>query len=84
MADTNWVHIIAEPGDGTYVRAAPRAPTITSILKTPDGITLTWTNSAKLQQATFVTGPWTTVTNAPNPFAITADGQTRFFRAVLP
>lgn len=51
MADTNWVHIIAEPGAGTYARrAAPRSPMFTSILKTPNGVTLTWTNSANLQQ----------------------------------
>lgn len=85
MADTNWVHIIAEPGAGTYARrAAPRSPMFTSILKTPNGVTLTWTNSAKLQEATVVTGPWTTITNATNPFKIAADAETRFFRAVVP
>ena len=85
VADTNWVHIMAEPGAGTYARRpAPRRPEFTSIEKQDNRIILTWTGQAMLQQAQEVTGPWNTISNASSPYPISTDVATRFFQLRVP
>ncbi len=85
VADTNSVHIIAEPGAGTYARRpAPRRPEFTSIEKQTNRVILKWTGQGTLQQAQEIIGPWNTISNASSPYQISAETATRFFRFVAP
>jgi len=85
VADTNFVHIIAEPGAGTYARrAAPRRPQFTSIEQQPDRILLKWTGQGTLQQAQDVTGPWNSISNVASPYPVNPQSASRFFRISLP
>ena len=86
MADTNWVHLIAEPGAGTYARRpAPRRLEFTAAEKQGDQISLTWTGQGTLQQAREITGPWTPISTASSPYHTTTDdGAARFFRLIMP
>jgi hypothetical protein len=85
MADTNWVHVIAEPGAGTYARRpAPRRPEFTSIEKQGDSVVLQWTGPGTLQEATKVTGPWTSIPTATSPHELSANLATHFFRLIAP
>ena len=85
VADTNWVHIIGEPGAGTYARRpAPRRPEFTSIEKQTNRVILKWTGPGTLQQAQEVIGPWNTISNAASPYPISNDVARRFFRLVAP
>ncbi|MFO1498358.1 MAG: hypothetical protein U1G07_08205 [Verrucomicrobiota bacterium] len=59
--------------------AATNAPAIT-IARTNQQVTVTFT--AQLQSATNVSGPWITVTNAPNPFVVDLAAAHTLYRAV--
>lgn len=81
VADTNWVHIIAEPGAGIYARRlAPRSLEFTSIENEETGVILNWIGQGLLQQAQDVNGPWNTITNALSPYRSNRDFATRFFK----
>lgn len=85
VADADWVHLITEPGAGTYARRpAPRRPKFTSIQKQDSGVVLQWTGQGSLQQATEVVGVWRTMTNATSPLSVKIDSATRFFRITFP
>jgi hypothetical protein len=85
VADTNWVHIIAEPGAGTYARRpAARRPEFTSIEQKVDGILLKWTGQGTLQEAQEVGGPWISVSNAGSPYSTNSLAARRFFRISVP
>ena len=83
VADTNYVHIIAEPGAGTYSRRpAPQRPVFTSIgiENATKRIIIQWSGEGILQEAQTVVGPWIKVPNSASPFRITSEGAMRFFR----
>ncbi len=85
VADTNWVHIIAEPGAGTYARRpAPRKPEFTALEPQTNRIILKWTGQGTLQDAQQITGPWDSISNAASPYPITNGAARRFFRLTLP
>ena len=85
VADTNWVHIIAEPGAGTYARrTAPRRPEFTSIEEVADRLILKWTGQGTLQEAQEVTGPWNPISNVTSPYPISTGAARRFFRISVP
>lgn len=85
VADTNWVHVIAEPGAGTYVRRpAPRKPKFSSVQEKGGKFIVNWTGEGTLQQASLISGPWNTVTNATSPYQADAESFSRFFRVSLP
>jgi len=85
VADTNWVHIIAEPGAGTYARrTAPRRPEFTSIEEVADRLILKWTGQGTLQEAQEVTGPWNPISNVTSPYPISTGAARRFFRITVP
>jgi hypothetical protein len=81
MADTNWVHIIAEPGAGTYARRpAPRRPEFTGIESQTNRLILKWTGQGTLQDAPQITGPWNSISNAVSPYLISTGAINRVFR----
>ena len=61
-----------------------QAPPVTlQIGRSGNNVSISWSPSAagqKLYSAPNVTGPWTEITNAPNPFATTASGARAFYR----
>jgi len=66
---------------GTVVEP-PTRPTIT-ITKGATGITISWTNGGKLQQADNVAGPYADITpDASNPYVIASPTGVKFFRVV--
>jgi hypothetical protein len=84
-ADTNAVHIVAEPGAGTYVRrTAPRRPQFTSIKEQVGRIVLNWIGQGTLQHASEVTGPWNVISNALSPYSTNIQPAARFFRISFP
>ena len=51
----------------------------------PTGLWLTWANTNTVEEATNVTGPWRTVTNAVSPYLVdTTNWPQQFFRLRLP
>jgi hypothetical protein len=83
VADTNWVHIMAEPGAGTYARRpSPRRPGFTSVIMEGDQIRLTWSGQGTLQQAQEVTGPWNSIPTATSPYPTNTQTARLFFRLV--
>lgn len=85
VADTSWVHIISEPGAGTYARrTSPQRLEFTSMEKQDNRIILKWTGQGMLQEAPELTGPWSTITNAVSPYPSSKGYATRFFRLVGP
>lgn len=85
VADTNWVHIIAQPGAGPYARRpAPRRPEFTSIEQEVDRVFLRWDGQGTLQEAQAVTGPWNPISNALSPYTTDSQAPRRFFRISLP
>ena len=85
VADTNWVHIIAEPGAGTYARRpAPLWPEFTAIERQTNGVILKWTGQGTLQDAQQLTGPWNSISNAASPYLISTGAVRRFFRIIGP
>lgn len=85
VADSNWVHIIAEPGAGTYARRpAPAKPRFTFIERQPDRVILKWTGQGTLQQSRDITGPWNSIPNAVSPFPTNVQTARRFFRISVP
>ena len=85
VADTNWVHIIAEPGAGTYARRpAPLWPEFTAIERQTNGVILKWSGQGTLQDAQQLTGPWNSISNAASPYLISTGAVRRFFRIIAP
>jgi hypothetical protein len=85
VADTNWVHIIAEPGAGTYARRlAPHKPRFSSVREQRGKLIVDWAGEGRLQQALDVTGPWNTVSNAIKPYRADIDRLKTFFRIAAP
>jgi len=62
----------------------PSQPSVTlQIGRSGNSVSISWSPSApgqKLFSAPNVTGPWTEITNAPNPYATTASGARAFYR----
>jgi len=50
----------------------------------PTGLWLTWANTNTVEEATNVTGPWRTVTNAVSPHLVMTTNSQQFFRLRLP
>jgi hypothetical protein len=84
VADANGVHIIAQPGAGTYARRAapPPAPRFNSIRREAGTIFLEWTGRGTLQRAQQITGPWENVSGAISPHPMNVESVQRFFRIV--
>jgi hypothetical protein len=85
VADTNWVHIIAEPGAGTYARrpASPSAPAFKSIQRQGADLRLEWRGGGVLQSAEQVTGAWEDIQGATNPHSVTTNSLARFYRIIV-
>ena len=84
-ADTNCVHIIAEPGAGTYARRrAPKRPEFTALDLRTNGLILNWIGEGTLQDAQEVTGPWNAISNVASPYSISTGAVRRFLRLTLP
>jgi hypothetical protein len=86
VADTNYVHVISEPGAGTYARRpAPRRPVFTSIAM--DSVTrrivIEWSGEGTLQEAQELNGPWNGLTNRVSPYFANRQGTSRFFRIAV-
>jgi len=63
-----------------YMSGVVPSPTPTlSYARTAAGMTLTYTGT--LQSADNPAGPWTNVTGATSPFAVTADQDQKYYRA---
>lgn len=85
MADASFVHVIAEPGAGTYARRrAPQKLQFTSITQEEETVTITWTGQGILQEAAAVTGEWQVISNATSPFTTNKLSESRFFRLSPP
>jgi hypothetical protein len=57
------------------------APPVLSISRNGASVSISWTPSGgTLESAPAVTGPWSLVPNATNPYGATADGSARFYR----
>jgi hypothetical protein len=68
-AAVNWaLNIVVEP------------PPKLTILAQGANIVISWTGGGALEEATVVTGPWTSVLNATTPHTAAVTGQARFFR----
>jgi len=85
VADTNWVHIIAEPGAGTYARrpAPPSVPVFSSIRREGDNVVLEWEGLGVLQWAGDLSDEWQGVPAATSPLSMTIDSARRFYRIIL-
>lgn len=85
VADSNWVHIIAEPGAGTYARRpAPARPRFTAIERQAGGVLLKWSGQGTLQHSQDLSGPWNSISNAISPFPTNTQTAGRFFRIAVP
>ena len=61
------------------------APPTLKIARDGNNVTISWSPTAPgqvLQWATDITGPWTDITNPPNPYTTTASETRRFYRIV--
>ncbi|MEI6198093.1 MAG: hypothetical protein WCS42_27570, partial [Verrucomicrobiota bacterium] len=67
--------------DAVAFAPAAAAPPVLTINRAGSLATISWTNGGTLQSADQVQGPYTTVTNATNPFFILPVG-TKFFRVL--
>lgn len=69
-----------------YVNILDTQPVLT-ITHGGGTVTISWSPASpcqRLQSAPTVTGPWTDVAGAPNPFSVGATDPARFFRVVMP
>jgi hypothetical protein len=84
VADADAVHIIAEPGAGTYARrsAPPPAPVFESIRREGENVVLEWSGRGTLEISQEVTGPWEEVPDATSPHTMPIDSVRRFFRMI--
>src|SRR5690242_16734547 len=57
-----------------------QAATLTSSLATNKNLVIGWNSRGTLEKADQISGPWTTITNAPNPYTNPITNTTRFFR----
>ena len=73
-----WLAKFREYGDTFPATAAPSL----GAARTATGLTLTYTG--KLQSASAVSGPWTDVTGAASPYAVTTAGKTSAFYRAAP
>ena len=59
--------------------AIPLLPKV-QVARGQSGVVVTWQNGSVLQQADTVTGPWTDVVGAANPYTVSGPGPIKFFR----
>jgi hypothetical protein len=53
-------------------------------IQTTNGVrTITWLSAAALESAQYVTGPWTTVTNAVSPYTVPTGSSQQYYRLQL-
>ncbi|MCX6926902.1 MAG: hypothetical protein NT154_27400, partial [Verrucomicrobia bacterium] len=55
---------------------------VLSVQRTGNGLNISWTGSGVLQTATNVSGPWSDILNAPNPYPVQTTGSRAFYRVV--
>ena len=63
-----------------YFTPVTNASQFTSIRLDNNNVIFAWTGSDKLEEAPDITGPWTAVSPAPNPYQVAPSGQRKFYR----
>ena len=81
VADDNWAHILAEPGN--YVRRRV-PPVFRAIRRVGQTVVLEWVGQGTLQRSGEPNGPWEDLPGAISPQTVTMDAAKRFFRITAP
>ena len=57
------------------------AAILTTALPANGNVVVSWDSRGALEKANQISGPWTTITNAPNPYTTPITNGARFFRS---
>src|ERR1017187_7744480 len=60
------------------------AATLTTAQPTNSNLLISWDSRGALEKADQISGPWITITNAPNPYSTPIPNGTKFFRLNQP
>ncbi len=90
-SSTSYNYVVRAYNAGTYADSQPvtvitpgalAAPPTLRISAAQGAVDVTWTGSGVLQKAVAASGPWVTVSNAPNPYRVSTTNLQGYFRIV--